>query len=197
MAPDWVNQLAGITLAPYICKARALIGIPRIGGDNMFRHQMMTLTVLLDYLVIDSVLLKSAIIHDIAEDASGMPGLSRKEILEIDADGEQVYELMMEVTRRLDENGEKEPKSRYLQRVMESGSRRAKILKLADRISNVISLGWVHDPVFVDKTLAETREYILPYANAINPDMYRELRDLISMREQHMPPRDSGIPEWQ
>ena len=31
---------------PYICKARALIGVPRKGGDNMFRHQMMTLTVL-------------------------------------------------------------------------------------------------------------------------------------------------------
>jgi len=195
MAPDWVNELAGITLAPYICKARALIGVPRIGGDNMFRHQMMTLTILLDYLMIDSVLLKAAIIHDIAEDAPELPGLSREEILEIDADGQQVYELMMEVTRRLDECGQKEPKSRYLRRIMESGSSRAKILKIADRISNVISLGWVHDAMFVDKTLAETREYILPYAHAINPDMYRELRDLIEMRERYMRPNGSQAPE--
>ena len=55
MQPDWVKQLSSMKLAPYICKARALIGVPRIGGDNMFRHQMMTLTVLLDYLVIDSI----------------------------------------------------------------------------------------------------------------------------------------------
>jgi GTP pyrophosphokinase len=186
MQSDWVKRLAGITLAPYICKARALISVPRIGGDNMFRHQMMTLTVLLDYLVIDSVLLKAAIIHDIAEDAQGMPGLSREEILNIDAEGEEVYDLMIEVTRRFDENGRKEPKSRYLRRIMESGSSRAKILKLADRISNLISLGWVHDRVFIDRILDETREYILPYAQAINADMDRELRDLIASRELNL-----------
>ena len=190
MQPDWVKQLSGIKLAPYICKARALIGVPRIGGDNMFRHQMMTLTVLLDYLVIDSVLLKAAIIHDIAEDARGMPGLSRDEILNIDDEGEQVYDLMIEVTRRIDENGRKEPKSRYLRRIMESGSSRAKVLKLADRISNLISLGWVHDRGFIEKILTETREYILPYARDINADMDRELRDLISSRERILRPID-------
>jgi (p)ppGpp synthase/HD superfamily hydrolase len=184
MHPDWVKQLSRIRLAPYICKARALIGVPRIGGSNMFRHQMMTLTILLDYLVIDPVLLKAAIIHDIAEDAIGMPGLSGEEIRNIDAEGDQVYDLMIEVTRRIDENGRKEPKSRYLRRVMESGSARAKVLKLADRISNLISLGWVHDRTFVDRILDETREYILPHAHAINADMERELRDLIASRER-------------
>ena len=191
MQPDWVKQLSRIRLAPYICKARALIGVPRIGGDNMFRHQMMTLTVLLDYLVIDSVLLKAAIIHDIAEDAREMPGLSRDEIVTIDAEGEQVYDLMIEVTRRVDEHGTKEPKSRYLRRIMESGSSRAKVLKLADRISNLISLGWVHDRTFINRILAETREYILPHAQDINADMDRELRDLISSREGNMGPIDS------
>jgi GTP pyrophosphokinase len=190
MQPDWVKQLSQIKLAPYICKARALIGVPRIGGDNMFRHQMMTLTVLLDYLVIDSVLLKAAIIHDIAEDAGEMPGLSRDEIMNIDAEGEQVYDLMIEVTRRVDEHGEKEPKCRYLRRIMESGSSRAKVLKLADRISNLISLGWVHDRTFINRILAETREYILPHAQDINADMDRELRDLISSREGNNLPMD-------
>ncbi len=186
MEPDWVKQLSGIKLAPYICKARALIGVPRIGGDNMFRHQMMTLTVLLDYLVIDSVLLKAAIIHDIAEDAGGMPGLSREEIVNIDAEGEKVYDLMIEVTRRVDENGEKEPKSRFLRRIMESGSSRAKVLKLADRISNLVSLGWVHDRAFVERILAETRDQILPYSQTINADMDRELQDLIALRESSL-----------
>jgi GTP pyrophosphokinase len=179
-------------LAPYICKARALIGVPRIGGDNMFRHQMMTLTVLLDYLVIDSILLKAAIIHDIAEDAHGMPGLSRDEILTIDTEGAQVYDLMLEVTRRIDDSRRKEPKSRYLRRIMESGSNRAQVLKLADRISNLISLGWVHDRAFVVRILAETREYILPYAHAINADMDRELRDLIASRERSLPLIDAA-----
>ena len=190
MQPDWVKKLSRVKLAPYICKARALIGVPRIGGDNMFRHQMTTLTVLLDYLVIDSVLLKAATIHDIAEDAQGMPGLSRDEIAGIDAEGGQVYDLMIEVTRRTDGNGNKEPKSEFLKRIMGSGSGRAKILKLADRISNLISLGWVHDREFVERTLAETREYILPYAHDINADMERELQDLITLRERNLPTID-------
>lgn len=186
MQPDWVKQLSRIKLAPYICKARALIGVPRIGGENMFRHQMMTLTVLLDYLIIDPVLLKAAIIHDIAEDAWDLPGLSRDEIVSIDSEGVQVYDLMLEVTRRVDEQGNKEPKSRFLKRIMETGSSRAKLLKLADRISNLVSLGYVHDRAFVAKILDETRECILPFSNVINADMDRELRDLVFSRERNL-----------
>jgi (p)ppGpp synthase/HD superfamily hydrolase len=181
---DWVKDLMGIALAPYICKARALIGVPRRGGGNMFRHQMMALTVLLDYLEIDSVLLKAAVIHDIFEDAHDMPGVTREDIVNIDAEGESVYNLVMEVTRHIEKSGRKEPKSQYLTRIMESGSSRAKILKLADRISNLISLGYVHQRDFIERTLSDTREYILPYAKGINPDMDRELRDLISNRER-------------
>jgi GTP pyrophosphokinase len=186
METEWVNMLASINLAPYICKARALIGVPRISGGNMFRHQFMVLAILLDYLVIDSVLLKTSIIHDIAEDASGMPGLSRDEIVNIDTEGSQVYELMIEVTRLKDEHGRKEPKSRYLKRIMETGSSPAKFLKLADRISNLTSLGYVHDRRFVERTLSETRECILPYSRAVNSDMDRELRDLVASRERNL-----------
>jgi (p)ppGpp synthase/HD superfamily hydrolase len=186
MQSDWIKELAGMTLAPYIGKARALIGVPRISGGNMFRHQMMTLTILLDYLVIDSVLLKTSIIHDIAEDALCMPGLSRDDIAGIDSDGNQVYELVLEITRKLDAQGRKEPKSQFLRRIMETGTQRAKILKLADRISNLISLGYVHNRAFVERTLSETRNYILPYSNAINPNMDRELRDLILSRERNL-----------
>jgi GTP pyrophosphokinase len=112
-----------------------------------------------------------------------MPGLSRAEIVDIDDEGEKVYNLMIEVTRRVDENGKKEPKSRFLRRIMESGSDRAKLLKLADRISNLVSLGWVHDRAFVERILVETRDQILPYSQMINADMDRELRDLIALRE--------------
>lgn len=186
MQPDWVKQLSRIRLAPYICKARALISVPRIGGENMFRHQMMTLTVLLDYLIIDSVLLKASVIHDIAEDAWDLPGLSREEIAGIDSEGAQVYDLMIEVTRRVDENRTKEPKAVFLKRIMESGSSRAKLLKLADRISNLVSLGYVHDREFIARILDETRECILPFSRDINKDMDHELRDLVISRERNL-----------
>jgi GTP pyrophosphokinase len=77
----------------------------------------------------------------------------------------------------------REPKADFLLRLMTTGSERAKRLKLADRISNLITLGFVNDLGFVERYLQETRTQLLPYAAAINKDMHRELRDLISSRE--------------
>jgi GTP pyrophosphokinase len=179
---DPEQSLANITLAPYIFKAMALIGIRRRAGSNMFRHQISTMGILLDYKFIDSVLLKASVIHDLFEDAQGMPGVSKEEVVNLDADGPAVYELVMEVTIRT-VDGQKEPKSVYLQRVMQSSSQSAKILKLADRISNIYSLGFVNDEAFVERYLAETRMYVLPYAQVVNPDMFRELSDLVEDRE--------------
>lgn len=180
---DLEQHLANITLAPYIVKAMALIGVKRRSGSNMFRHQISTMGILLDYKIIDPVLLKASVIHDLFEDASAMPGVTEQEIKQIDSDGPAVYELVMEVTIRL-VGGIREPKSEYLLRIMQSGSDRARVLKLADRISNLTALGFVHDVAFVKKYLRQTRDYILPYAEQVNPDMFRELSDLVENREQ-------------
>jgi GTP pyrophosphokinase len=180
---DLEQQLVNITLAPYIVKAMALIGVKRRSGSNMFRHQISTMGILLDYKITDPVLLKAAVIHDLFEDASDMPGVTEEEIKTIDADGPAVYELVMEVTIRI-ADGLKEPKSEYLLRIMTSGSDRAKVLKLADRISNIIALGLVHDAAFVKRYLRETRDHILPHAESVNADMFRELSDLVKNRER-------------
>jgi GTP pyrophosphokinase len=132
------------------------------------------------------VLLKASVIHDLFENAPGMPGVSEAEISSIDADGPAVYALVMEVTIRV--NGKvREPKDEYLRRVLIEGSQRAKVLKLADRISNLTALGFVHDLPFVRRYLDETKRYVLPYAEAINADMFRELGDLIASRERLLP----------
>ena len=177
------QQLANITLAPYIVKAMALIGVQRRAGSNMFRHQISTLGILLDYKLIDQVLLKAAVIHDLFEEVPNLPGVSRDDIIHIDADGPAVYELVMEVTIRV-VDGVREPKEEYLARVMQRGTHRARLLKLADRISNIFALGFVHDVAFVKRYLRETRACILPYAAAVNPDMHRELSDLVANRTQ-------------
>jgi GTP pyrophosphokinase len=176
-------SLGEMRLAPYIAKALALVGVKRRGGSNMFRHQISTLGILLDYKIIDPVLLKAAVIHDLFEDAAGMPGVTKEDITAIDADAPEVYALVMEVTIRT-VGGVKEPKSEYLLRLMHHGSPRAKLLKLADRISNLTALGFVHDTAFVRRYVEETRAYILPYAEAINPNMFRELSDLVESRSQ-------------
>jgi GTP pyrophosphokinase len=180
------HTLCNITLAPYIVKAMALIGVRRWAGSNMFRHQISTMAILLDYKIIDPILLKAAVIHDLFENAVGMPGVTREEITRIDADGPAVYELVMEVTIRI-VDGVREPKHEYLERIMQTGSMRARTLKLADRISNITALGFVHDAGFVKRYLSETKACVLPHAARVSPDMFRELSDLVENREQLLP----------
>ena len=97
-----------------------------------------------------------------------------------------VYALVMEVTRQM-VNGVHESKSDFLIRVMQHGSPRARLLKLADRISNLTALGYVHDAAFVRRYVEETRTFVLPYAKDVNPDMFRELSDLTDSRERSLP----------
>ena len=149
----------------------------------MFRHQLSTLAILLDYQILDPVLLKAAVIHDLFEDAPNMPGVTEAEIVRLDSDGPAVYALVIEVTIQ-SPDGVREPKSEYLRRIMERGSDRARILKLADRISNLTALGFVHDVAFVRKYLEETRTWILPYAERVNANMFRELSDLLDSRSR-------------
>jgi GTP pyrophosphokinase len=190
--PDYEHSLRNLTLAPYIVKAMALIGVKRRGGSNMFRHQLSTMAILLDYKIMDPVLLKASVIHDLFEDASSMPGVSEEEIVRLDADGPAVYALVKEVTIQI-VSGSKEAKTEYLLRIMRTGSLRARTLKLADRISNLTALGFVHDRAFVQRYLRETREYILPYAEQVNRDMFRELSDLVENRERLLPESPGDI----
>ena len=65
---------------------------------------------------------------------------------------------------------------------MQTGSPSARVLKLADRISNLTALGFVHDIEFVVRYIDETRACILPYAENVSADMCRELHDLVASR---------------
>ena len=95
-------HLGDIRFAPYMQLATALIGKARHAGGNMFRHQMDTLAILIDYGYIDSVLLKASIIHDTVED---IPDFDQQLIISADPEeGQQVLELVLEVTRKEDEN---------------------------------------------------------------------------------------------
>jgi (p)ppGpp synthase/HD superfamily hydrolase len=171
-------QLKGTHLAPYIQLATALIGKSREGGGNMFRHQIDTMATLIDYGYIDNVLLKASIVHDLIED---IPDFNRNSLLEIDYDSPAVYELVMQVTRQPEES-----KPEFLTRIRERGSHQAKILKVADRISNMISLGFVNKTEFISRYTEETVKYIFPIAEEIDKNMLTELRDLVNSRRQYV-----------
>jgi len=173
---DATEKLKNLVLAPYIIKATALIGKQRGVGGNQFRHAMATMAILLDYKLFDDyVLLKASVIHDLLED---VPETNEFEIRIIDGQADQVLDLVKEVTRPVDM-----PKADYLKRILEQGSRRAKLLKCADRISNLTDLHRdTHSDQKITDYLDQTEKYVIPMAMEVNNDMLIELTDLVKRR---------------
>jgi len=181
-----LDFLKNLVLAPYILKATALIGVSRRVGGNQFRHSFSTLGILLDYKYFtESILLKASLLHDLFED---IPETQIDEVRQIDADANQVVELVLEVTRRKDET-----KPDYLQRVLDQGSVKAKILKCADRISNLTYLHRdTHPDHKISDYLIQTEQFIIPMAQQVNADMVIELTDLIAKRRKIIQRMASG-----
>ena len=183
MDMEHMLQLSNISLAPYMQIATALIGKARYAGGNMFRHQMDTMSILIDYGYIDSVLLKASCIHDTIED---IQGFDQNLIRNADADGEEVLKLVLEVTKMPGQL-----KSDYLRAIIDHGSLRAKLLKCADRISNMISLGFVTNEAFIERYCDETELFIFPIALEVDYNMYQELINLVMSRRPYL--EDSGF----
>ena len=170
--------LAGMVIAPYLQKATALRGVKRYVGGNQFRHAFATLAILIDYHYMDAVLLKDSVIHDLIEDVKST---SYDEIRAIDKDGQKVLELVLEVTRR-----KPETKEDFLKRILIEGSDSAKILKCADRISNLTDLhSDIFDKDYIKSMIEDTRKWVVPMAQQVNKDMLFELLDLIKRRESN------------
>lgn len=178
MDSQQMQTLSDMRLAPYMQLATGLIGKARHAGGNMFRHQMDTLAILIDYGYIDSVLLKASVVHDTVED---IPDFDRNQIINADNEGQAVLDLVLEVTRREDED-----KRQFLKRILDTGSQKAKILKCADRISNMISLGYVTDPKFIERYCDETEFFLLPMSLEVDFNMYQELINLIMTRRRYL-----------
>ncbi|TRZ69563.1 MAG: HD domain-containing protein [Bacteroidetes bacterium] len=170
------EKLVNMVIAPYVQKATALRGIKRYVGGNQFRHALSTYAILIDYHYVDHVLLKASVIHDIFEDVKC---ISFDEITNLDQDGPAVLRLVLEVTKKTEEN-----KDEYLERLLKEGSENAKTLKCADRISNLTDLHPdIFEKDFIRRYLDETKKWVLPMAEQVNKNMLYELEDLIHRRE--------------
>jgi len=178
MTTEQMQHMSGMQLVPYIEVATRLIGKSREGGGNMFRHQIDTMGILIDYGYVNSVLLKASLVHDVLED---IPDFNHNILLSIDTESHAVYNLVLEVTRRHDET-----KPEFLTRIYNTGSYDAKTLKVADRISNMISLGFVNNPAFVERYIIETEKYLFPLAEQVNGNMLTELKDLVKIKRMYL-----------
>jgi len=187
-----MNALRNMELAPWIQKASALIEHHRKVGGNQFRHCLATMTILIDYHFIDSVLLKTAIVHDLLEDSNKV---NPEELRNLDSDGQAVLQLVMELSR--DKN--MQTKEEYLKKLLNNSSSRAKIVKLADRISNLTDLHlFVFSQAEAEAYIRQTQQYIFPMIgillrSEISDDqknmiveMGKELHDLILIRQMYV-----------
>lgn len=181
------EHLVNMVVAPYVQKATSLRGIKRHVGGNQFRHALSTYAILIDYHYVDHVLLKASVIHDIFEDVKCV---SFDEIRNLDTDGPEVLKLVLEVTRKKEEK-----KEEYLQRLLNNGSDNAKILKCADRISNLTDLHPdIFENEFIKKYIEETKKWVVPMAEQVNRNMLYELEDLIHRRETYLKTSSSVWP---
>lgn len=187
-----MTDLRNMELAPWVQKATALIERHRKVGGNQFRHCLATMTILMDYHFIDSVILKTAIVHDLLEDSTRV---SRDELRVIDQDGPVVVNHVIELTY----DKALQVKSKYLENLLKNGSPKSLIVKLADRISNLTDL---HLFVFKEENakayIQETEKYILPMVATLQkssiPDhqkqmvleMGKELKDLVMIRKLYV-----------
>ncbi len=173
------DKLIKLVVAAYLQKSTALIGVARKVGGNQFRHMMATFTILIDYHYTDHVLLKAALIHDLFED---LPNTDPNEIKHLDHDGPKVLKLVNEVSRKPGET-----KIDYLNKILFHGSEKAKILKSADRISNITDL---HLDIMIQEKMADyleqTMTYIYPMAEEVNHYMAIEIKDLVERRRMYL-----------
>jgi GTP pyrophosphokinase len=138
---------------------------------------MATLAILIDYHYMDPVLLKASVIHDLFEDIEGYDPFK---IIRIDEHGCDVYDLVMEVTK-----SKTESKVEYLKKIKETATIKAKILKVADRISNLPDLhNDIFDIPYMTKYLEDTELYVHPMALEVDTNMAIEVMDLIIKRRE-------------
>lgn len=176
---------------PYIELARHLIKKQRRGFGNMFRHQIETFAILLEFGYDNPVLLKAALIHDLFEDGQKVGFTKFENVITTDSDGKDVYDLVQELSIRIME-GKEESKALFLERIMNSGSSHAKLLKLADRLSNVNTLFATNDTEFINRYCQETWQHIMPYADKIDIRIADELRKSLKKLEGFSILQDNG-----
>jgi GTP pyrophosphokinase len=166
-----LKEFNDVNLPPYIGVATMAIFLPRKTAGNVYRHQMATMSILVDYGHIDSVLLKASVVHDMIED---IKNFNESLIINCDHEGPQVHKLVLEVTKR-----DRESKADFLRRIYEEGSDKACLIKAADRISNLSDRDISMGKDFIKRLCDDTEEFVIPIAKRVCKEMVTEMKDLV------------------
>jgi GTP pyrophosphokinase len=133
----------------------------REGGERYFEHLRAVALVVMQHLRIkDAPMIAAALLHDLVEDV--YEWTHDRVRLEF---GDEVAELVWWVTKpHVNEyDGDKEARNRVYHENLRRAPRNAIVIKLADRLHNVMTLGSTPDAKQVRK-VRETQDFYLPLA---------------------------------
>lgn len=171
--------LSNIILAPYMQLAWNLVGRPRASGENVFRHSVHTLGILINYRYISPILLKASLVHDILRE---IQDFDESAIKNADEDGERVLAVVRELTH----DRKTETRAEFFKRIIRNGSFDAKLILIASRLDSLENLGYTTDEKSIEEYCMDTELYVLPLALQVNAYMYDELISFINSRRRFL-----------
>jgi len=156
----------------------------RASGDPYFAHPIEVAGILTDYKL-DTATIVTALLHDVIEDTAA----NRKDIDEMF--GEEIGELVEGVTKlsRLELNAEHIRQAENLRKFILAISKDVRVLmvKLADRLHNMRTLGFIKSVEKRERISRETLEIYAPLARSIG--CHRICSELEELAFEHINPR--------
>jgi GTP pyrophosphokinase/guanosine-3',5'-bis(diphosphate) 3'-pyrophosphohydrolase len=155
----------------------------RASGDPYFAHPIEVAGILTDYRM-DTATIVTALLHDVIEDTAA----TRADIDEMF--GEEIGELVEGVTKlsRLELNAERVRQAENLRKFILAISKDVRVLmvKLADRLHNMRTLGFIKRPDKRERIARETLDIYAPLARSIG--CHRICCELEELAFQHLNP---------
>jgi GTP pyrophosphokinase len=160
--------------------AEAHAGQTRENGDPYIGHPLAVAEILAGYRL-DAGTIATALLHDVAEDtAIGLPELEKRF-------GSEVARLVDGVTKltRLELQSERTKQAENFRKLVLAMSEDIRVLlvKLADRLHNMRTLGFVQKPEKRARTARETLEIYAPLAERIGMDSLKTELETLAFRE--------------
>lgn len=156
----------------------------RASGDPYFAHPIEVAGILTDYRL-DTASICTALLHDVIEDTP----VTRKDIDEIF--GQEIGELVEGVTNlsRLELNADHVRQAENLRKFILAISKDVRVLmvKLADRLHNMRTLGFIKNPDKRERIARETLEIYAPLARSIG--CHKICTELEELAFEHINPR--------
>ena len=173
----------GLLNRAYVYTMRMHGAQKRASGDPYFAHPIEVAGILTDYRL-DTATIVTALLHDVIEDTA----VTREEVTKLF--GEEIAELVEGVTKlsQLELTSEHTKQAENLRKFILAISKDVRVLmvKLADRLHNMRTLGFIPKPAKRERIARETLDIYAPLARSIG--CHRICTELEELAFEHLSP---------